>query len=101
MSMLIYSLVALLLFLIGIDTYLTLRIYEKYGPEAEENLILRQILRNNPRNFVIFKFFDGVFLGMVFHFLAIHNFKVALALLLLSISVYFYVVHNNFQVLKG
>lgn len=84
-----------------IDTYLTLEIRKKLGPEAEENLILRQLLRGRVHDFILFKFIDGLLLGLVFTLLAMRNVEVATSMVILCIVVYIYVVYNNYKVWRS
>ena len=99
--MLVLVLIAFLLVLSYIDTYLTLKIRQKLGPEVEENLILKELLRGKVHDFVLFKFIDGILLGLVFVLLTLKNEEMATSVVSLCIVVYVYVIYNNYKVLRS
>jgi len=99
--MLTVFLIVVLLVLSYIDTCLTLKIRKKLGPEAEENLILRELLRGKVHDFIVFKFIDGLLLGIVFTLLSLKNERMAISVVSLCLLVYIYVVYNNLKVWKN
>lgn len=98
--MLNYILIGTLLALSFIDTYLTLNIRKKLGPDIEENFILRQLLRGKVYDFIAFKLLDAILLGFIFTLLGMKNRIIALIILGLCIVMYSYIIHNNYKVWK-
>jgi hypothetical protein len=98
--MLNYILIGILLALSFIDTYLTLNIRKKLGPDVEENFILRELLRGKVYDFITFKILDAILLGFIFTLLAMKNRIIALIILSLCTLMYTYIIHNNYKVWK-
>ena len=93
--------ISMLLLLWAIDGYLTIRVFKKYGPDAEENPILKQLLRHNVKYFLLFKLLDAIAFGVIIYLIVIKSETVATVLLSIFILIYVYVNFRNYQVFKG
>ncbi len=93
-------LILILLLLWTIDGYLTFGVFKKYGPEAEENPILKQLLRHNVKYFLLFKLFDAVAFVVIIFLIINKNEMIAIVLLTIFILLYSYVNLKNYKVLK-
>jgi len=98
--MLNYFLLTIFLILSFVDGYLTVVIRNKFGPDVEENPILRGLLRGKIYDFILFKLLDGFLLGFVFVLIHMKNEFIASFILVLCILVYIYVIKNNYEILK-
>jgi len=94
-------LILVLLSLWTIDGYLTANVFKKYGPEVEENPILKQLLRHNIKYFLLFKFFDAIAFGIIIFLIINKNEMIASLLLSGFILLYSYVNWKNYSVFKG
>lgn len=94
-------LIAVLLVLWAIDGYLTLNVFKKYGADAEENPVLKQLLRHNVKYFLLFKTFDAIAFSIIIYLIIIKSEVVATVLLSIFILLYLYVNFRNYQVFKG
>ena len=81
-----------------IDTYLTLDTFSKKGYRVEENPILRDLLRDDFKKFLLFKFFDMITLGILIYWINMRNEIFAYMLIGLCILLYGYIDYKNFQV---
>ena len=93
-------LIVVLLVLWAIDGYLTINVFKKYGPDAEENPILKQLLRHNVKYFLLFKLADAVAFAIVIFLIVNRNEIVATALLTIFVFLYAYVNWKNYMVFK-
>lgn len=93
-------LILILLMLWALDGYLTVTASRKYGPDIEENPVLKGLLRHNLKFFMVFKFFDAVsFVAIIY---LIINKSEFIADLLLSgfIVLYLFVTWQNYSVFR-
>jgi len=81
-----------------IDTYLTLDTFSKKGYRVEENPILRDLLRDDFKKFLLFKFFDMITLGILIYWINMRNEIFAYMLIGLCILLYGYIDYKNFEV---
>lgn len=93
-------LIFILLLLWAIDGYLTLRVFKKYGSDAEENPILKQLLRHNVKYFLLFKTIDAIAFVLIIFLIINRNEIAATGLLTSFIILYSYVDWRSYQVLK-
>ncbi len=93
-------LISILLLLWAIDGYLTLGIFKKYGPDAEENPILKQLLRHNVKYFLLFKLLDALAFVFIIFLIINRNEIAATGLLTIFIILYSYVNLRNYSVFK-
>jgi len=96
--MYIFILLGVLIVLNCIDAYLTLRTFWKKGYKIEENPILRGLLRDDIRKFILFKIFDIFALGFIIYWISIRNDDFAFFLTVVCILLYSYIDYRNFQV---
>ena len=96
--MYIFILLGVLLLLNFIDSFLTLRTFSKKGYKIEENPILRGLLRDDIRKFLLFKVFDIVAISVIIYWINIRNDDFALFLTVLCILLYGYIDYRNFHV---
>ena len=96
--MYIFILLGVLLILYFVDTYLTLNTFSKKGYRVEENPILRDLLRDDFRKFLLFKFFDISILSILVYWINMRNEIFAYILIGLCILLYVYIDYKNFQV---
>ena len=96
--MYIFVLFGALLILCFIDTYLTLNTFSKKGYRVEENPILRDLLRDDFRKFLLFKIFDIIILSILVYWINMKNEIFAYILIGLCILLYGYIDYKNFQV---
>ena len=95
--MYIFILLGILVFLNYVDAYLTLRTFSKKGYKIEENPILRGLLRDDIRKFLLFKIFDIFALSIIIYLINIRNDDFALILISFCILLYIYIDYRNFQ----
>lgn len=93
-------LIPILLCLWAIDGYLTANVFKKYGPDIEENPILKQLLRHNIKYFLLFKLLDAIAFGIIIFLIINKSEMIATILLLIFISLYTYVNWKNYSVFK-
>lgn len=96
--MYIFMLLGALTILYFIDTYLTLNTFKKKGYKVEENPILRDLLRDDFRKFILFKFFDISVLSILVYWINMKNEIFAYMLIGLCMLLYGYIDYKNFQV---
>jgi len=96
--MYIFILLGVLMILYFIDTYLTLDTFSKKGYRVEENPILRDLLRDDFRKFILFKTFDIITLSILVYWINMRNEIFAYMLMGLCILLYGYIDYKNFQV---
>jgi len=96
--MYIFILLGILAILYSIDTYLTLNTFSKKGFRVEENPILRDLLRDDFRKFILFKVFDIAILSVLVYWINVKNENFAYILIGLCILLYGYIDYKNFQV---
>jgi hypothetical protein len=94
--MYIFILLGVLIVLNYIDAYLTLRTFSKRGYKIEENPILRGLLRDDVRKFILFKFFDIFALSIIIYLINKKNDIFALVLLGICILLYSYINYKNY-----
>ena len=94
-------LIGVLMLLWAVDGYLTVRVFKKYGPEAEENPVLKHLLRHNVKYFLLFKLVDAFAFIVAILLIVSRNEIAASILLTVFIAVYLYVNWRNYDVLKG
>ena len=94
----IFILLGILVILYFIDTYLTLNTFSKKGYKVEENPILRDLLRDNFKKFILFKIFDISILSIIVYWINMRNEIFAYILIGLCILLYSYIDYKNFQV---
>lgn len=94
-------LVSILLLLWAVDGYLTVGVFKKYGSDAEENPILKQLLRHNVKYFLMFKIIDALAFVLIIFLIINRNEIAATGLLTIFIILYSYVNWKNYQVFKG
>jgi len=94
----IFILLGILVILYFIDTYLTLNTFSKKGYKVEENPILRDLLRDNFKKFILFKIFDISILSILVYWINMRNEIFAYILIGLCILLYSYIDYKNFQV---
>lgn len=95
--MYIFILLGVLVALNYIDAYLTLKIYSKKGYKIEENPILRALLKDDIRKFLLFKVFDILVFSIIIYWINIKNDDFALTLTSLSIFLYSYIDYKNYK----
>ena len=95
--MYIFILLGTLVILYFIDTFLTLRTFSKRGYRIEENPLLRDLLRDDFRKFILFKFFDLVILSILIYWINMKNEIFAYVLIGLCILLYGYIDYKNFE----
>ena len=93
-------LIPILLALWAIDGYLTITMFKKYGPDVEENPVLKQLLRHNIKYFLLFKILDAIAFGIVIYLIINRNEMIANVLLLIFVFLYSYVNWKNYSVFK-
>jgi len=93
--MYIFILLGILVFLNFVDAYLTLRTFSKKGYKIEENPILRGLLRDDFRKFILFKIFDIFILSLIIYWINIRNDDFALILTGICILLYIYIDVRN------
>lgn len=96
--MYIFILLGILMILYFIDTYLTLNIFAKKGYKVEENPILRDLLRDNVKKFILFKAFDIIVLSILVYWINMRNENFAYILMGLCMLLYVYIDYKNFKV---
>lgn len=96
--MYIFILLGVLVILFFIDTYLTLNTFSKKGFRVEENPILRDLLRDDFRKFLLFKTFDIIVLSLLVYWINMRNEIFAYILIGLCILLYGYIDYKNFRV---
>jgi len=96
--MYIFIFLGALVLLSFIDSYLTLRTFSKKGYKIEENPILRGLLRDDIRKFLLFKVFDIVAISVIIYWINIRNDDFALFLIGLCILLYGYIDYRNFRI---
>ena len=94
-------LIPTLLLLWFIDGYLTISNIRKYGPDIEENPILKQLLRHNVKYFLLFKFFDAVAFSAIIVLIINRSESIANILLAVFILLYAYVNWKSYSVFRG
>jgi hypothetical protein len=94
----IFILLGALMILYFIDTYLTLNTFRKKGYRIEENPILRDLLRDDFRKFLLFKVFDIIILTILVYWINMRNEIFAYILIGLCMLLYGYIDYKNFQV---
>lgn len=80
-----------------IDIYFTMNTFLKKGYWIENNPILRNLLRDNIKNFVMFKIFDVMIFCILLYWVQFRNVFFAWLLIGLSIALYVYIDVKNFQ----
>jgi len=93
-------LIPILLSLWALDGYLTISMFKRYGPDIEENPVLKQLLRHNIKYFLLFKILDAVAFGIVIFLIISRNEMIATVLLSIFILLYSYVNWKNYSVFK-
>ena len=96
--MYIFIFLGALVLLSFIDSYLTLRTFSKKGYKIEENPILRGLLRDDIRKFLLFKVFDVVAISVIIYWINIRNDDFALFLIGMCILLYGYIDYRNFRI---
>lgn len=92
----IFILLGILVILYFIDTYLTLNTFSKKGYKVEENPILRDLLRDDFRKFLLFKIFDISILSILVYWINMKNEIFAYILIGLCILLYSYIDYKNY-----
>jgi len=95
--MYIFILLGILIVLNFIDAYITLRTFSKKGYKIEENPILRMLLRDDFRKFLLFKIFDIFALSLIIYWINIRNDDFALYLITFCILLYSYIDYKNYK----
>jgi hypothetical protein len=95
--MYIFILLGVLVVLNFIDAYITLRTFSKKGYKIEENPILRGLLRDDFRKFLLFKIFDIFVLSLIIYWINIRNDDFALFLTGFCIILYIYIDIRNLK----
>ena len=72
--------------------------FSKKGFRVEENPLLRDLLRDDFRKFILFKTFDIAVLSILVYWINMRNENFAYLLVLLCILLYGYIDYKNFQV---
>ena len=95
--MYLFILLGILIVLNYIDAYLTLRTFWKKGYKIEENPILRGLLRDDVRKFILFKFFDIFALSIIIYLINKKNDDFAIFLTGICILLYIYIDVRNLK----
>ena len=96
----LYPLLLTLTALWLIDLYQTLAITKKYGIKSEENPLARFLLKQNPKDFTIFKIIDLAFISAIFIF-SLQEQKTLSNLLLIAFNlIYIFTVTHNHNIIK-
>ncbi|MDI6825799.1 MAG: DUF5658 family protein [Candidatus Aenigmarchaeota archaeon] len=94
--MYVFILLGILVLLNYIDAYLTLKTFSKKGYRIEENPILRYLLRDDVRKFLLFKVFDIFVLSLIIYWMNMRDDDFALILLGVCILLYSYINYKNY-----
>jgi hypothetical protein len=95
--MYVFILLGILIFLNYIDAYLTLKTFSKKGYRIEENPILRDLLRDDIKKFLLFKVFDIFALSIIILWINMRNEMIAFIFLGLCIFLYLYIDFRNLR----
>ncbi len=90
-------LLGVLISLILVDSYLTLKMFSKRGWRVEGNPILRDLLRDNIWKFLMFKVADTFLLSAVIYAIYTRNEMFATSILGVCIFMYAYIDYKNFK----